>query len=343
MVEDQAQNEDISTDGLAGTALIVLKAIRNRRNLFWDATKDVRAEISKDAQRLVEVKPPERLEELKIPKATEEVEEALKAIQEKNNIIIAMHLGVTASMLEDIIEHDRLEVALALSAEAKGALSAANRGNLYGFYQIMSTREMRTDPSFDAAKRAKERFPIKSFHQAKRAEKPSKSGFFQQNQSEKAGRNGLLFAVSSKLEVKKEVKEPLHRINNEQLRALKENYSIMWRSKMGKIMGKLGLAYITKGLQIPWASSQPPSGTGPKTCTCTKKKRLRCRKSQWKNYKSEYSYKQTQNFELLLWFIVYWTICARMEPSSFPNNKCQVHGSQTRHSSHQTVHRIRLN
>ncbi|KAA6358050.1 MAG: hypothetical protein EZS28_046423, partial [Streblomastix strix] len=78
MVKDQAQNDNTSTDGLAGTALIVREAIRNRRDFFWDVSKDVLPEISKDAERIVEVKPPERSEELKIPKTTEEVEEALK-------------------------------------------------------------------------------------------------------------------------------------------------------------------------------------------------------------------------------------------------------------------------
>ncbi|KAA6353254.1 MAG: hypothetical protein EZS28_051219, partial [Streblomastix strix] len=186
IMKDLAQNDSTSTDGLA----------------------DVRAEISKNAEKLVEIKPPERSEELKIPKTTEEVEEALKAIQEKNNII-AMLLGVTASMIEGIFDLDRLEVALALAAEAKWILSATRRGNLYGFHQNTSAREILTDPSFDAAKRVKERFPLRSFHDAKKADKQTaKSGFFRQKGLKKARQNGLFFAPATKPEVKKEVKEP---------------------------------------------------------------------------------------------------------------------------------------
>ncbi|KAA6397264.1 MAG: hypothetical protein EZS28_007206 [Streblomastix strix] len=208
MVKDQAQNDNTSTDGLAGTALIVREAIRNRRDFFWDVSKDVLPEISKDARRLVEVKPPESSEELKIPKITEELQDALKVTQEKNNIIITMLLGVTASMIEGIFDPDRLEVALTLAVETKGTLSAARRGHTYGFHQNTSAREILTDPSFDTAKRVKERFPLRSFHDAKKADKSTaKSGFFRQKGREKARQNGLFFDPATKAEVKKEVKE----------------------------------------------------------------------------------------------------------------------------------------
>ncbi|KAA6378590.1 MAG: hypothetical protein EZS28_025885 [Streblomastix strix] len=82
---------------------------------------------------LVEVQLPESSEELNIPKTTEEVEEALKAIQEKNNIFIAILLGVTASMIEGIFDPDKLEVSLALAAEAKETLSTTRRGQSIRF------------------------------------------------------------------------------------------------------------------------------------------------------------------------------------------------------------------
>ncbi|KAA6401014.1 MAG: hypothetical protein EZS28_003453 [Streblomastix strix] len=187
MVKDQAQNDNISTDGLTGTAQIVREAIRNRRDFFWDVSQDVRAQISKDTEIFLEVKPPERSEEPQIPKTTEEVEDALKAVQEKNNINIAMLLGVNASMIEGLFDPDSLEVALALAAEAKGTFSAARRGKLYGFHQNSSAPEILIDPSFDAAKRVKESFPLISFHDAKKTDKPTaKSGFFRQKGLEKS-------------------------------------------------------------------------------------------------------------------------------------------------------------
>ncbi|KAA6382909.1 MAG: hypothetical protein EZS28_021564 [Streblomastix strix] len=254
MIKDQTQIEKISTNGLADTALIVREAIRNRMDFFWDVTKDVRTEISKDAEGLVEIKPPERSEEHKIPKATEEAEEALKAIQKKFFVIITMLLGVNTSMLEGFIDSDKLEVALAISAETMAIPSAARRRNIYKFHQNSSAREMRTDPSFNMSNTVKEKFLLKSFHEAKKAEKPSKSGFFQQKQTEKTRQNGLFFVASTNPD--QELQRKITPLGG----ALKQV----------KQWEKLGLTNITNGLQIPWSTSGPPSGTGLKTCIYTK-------------------------------------------------------------------------